>query len=1316
MQWGVLMRWVSRIAIAVVAVPLLLVLLMLVALNIGAGRLALEAAVNRLTPARIEGLSGRFPDRLRLAHLTVVDPKGPWLDARDIAIDWTPSRLLSRWASVQSLSARELTLSRLPASDAAASSPASGGPPTLPIRVQIEALSVPTLRVDAAVAGIATTVAVEGQVDLLSLKSGTGALTLTGIDRPGRYALTVSAKPDLALRLSLDEPAGGPLAQLAGLPSGAIGALATLDGPADAAALVADATVGPLTAHVAGTLNIPGQAVDGTVRVTAPSMTLAGVGWDGAMLDATVRGPWAKPGGTARLRVAAVRATGVTLRSLTADATAPNPGQVTLDATLDGLTLAAAPGLFDGAPVHAIIAAELTGSRPVRFSVDHPVLTLAGEAQTAGTLSGTATLILPALDRLATLAGVALQGRADLKLQGAQVQDGPTRATVDGTVAITSGAPYTALLGPAATIGLTVEQTGDRIALPRLMLDGRTLQMAGSGSLDQGAIDATVRATLTALGVVAPGWTGAMTVDATAHGPTDAFAVQARAQGTVGAPGQPAGPITATIDATGLPGAPAGQVTADGTLAGSPLHVQAAIARKGADTTVTIDRATWKSVRAAGMLQLTPKREGSATMEIGSLADLAVLGRGPRASGRAEARVTLTPDAARIDATVQGLAAQGLSVGRAELQGRVTGLDRPVLAATLTLDGVAAGTIGGRARIEANGPATNLAVHAAGSGQAAGAPASFDVRASVDPQGKIVRLTEAQATARGDTLRLVAPATLRLADGIVVDRLRLTARAAELDIAGRLGPTLDATARLRASGAALALVPGLLGQGSISLDAAVTGTTAAPRGTVRLQATGLRADAAPEVPPLTLNGTAQLTGDGAQVDARAQAGSAMLTAAGRVPIGAGPLDVRVAGALDLTLLNPILGAQGRRATGRLTLDGRVGGTLAAPTPTGTATLAGASIDDFAQGLRISGIAGTVRADGDVARITSLVGHAGPGTITVNGTAGLGGALPLDLTIRLRDARPLASDRITADLDGDVTVRGPAAGPSIAGTVTVRTAELRVPDSLPASVATLNARRPGDRPPPPAAPASPIALDLRIVAPGAVFVRGRGLDAEVGGSLLIQGTAAVPAVTGGLMLRRGTLNVAGTVLTFARGRVGFDGSGLSGKIDPTLDFVATSMTAAITASINVGGYASAPKITFTSVPDLPQSEVLAYLLFKRSAQELGPLQLAQIAAAIAQLTGVGGGADPLGRVQRGLGLDRLSVSSGSGATTGTSRGPAVEGGRYVAPGVYIGAKQGLSGNQTAAQVQIDLAPGLKAQTEVGTGAGGSSVGLSYEFEY
>jgi len=59
---------------------------------------------------------------------------------------------------------------------------------------------------------------------------------------------------------------------------------------------------------------------------------------------------------------------------------------------------------------------------------------------------------------------------------------------------------------------------------------------------------------------------------------------------------------------------------------------------------------------------------------------------------------------------------------------------------------------------------------------------------------------------------------------------------------------------------------------------------------------------------------------------------------------------------------------------------------------------------------------------------------------------------------------------------------------------------------------------------------------------------------------------------------------------------------------------------------------------------------------------------------------------------------------------------VEAGRYVGNGVYVGAKQGTTGGQTGATVQIDITKGLKVETDVGTGSGANSVGLTYQFEY
>ncbi|MGI4951893.1 MAG: translocation/assembly module TamB domain-containing protein, partial [Janthinobacterium lividum] len=259
--------------------------------------------------------------------------------------------------------------------------------------------------------------------------------------------------------------------------------------------------------------------------------------------------------------------------------------------------------------------------------------------------------------------------------------------------------------------------------------------------------------------------------------------------------------------------------------------------------------------------------------------------------------------------------------------------------------------------------------------------------------------------------------------------------------------------------------------------------------------------------------------------------------------------------------------------------------------------------------------------------------------------------------------------------------------------------------------------PGQRPPAPATPGAPIGLDLTVNVPRAVFVRGRGVDAELAGNLRIRGTSTAPQVGGGLEMRRGTISVAGTTLTFSRGKVGFDGTGVTGKIDPTLDFAADSTAGSVTATLGVTGYASKPVIKLTSVPELPQDEVLAYLLFKRSAKELGPFQLASIAAAVADLTGVGGGVgNPLDKVRKGLGLDRLSVGSSSNAGSSSSTAPSIEAGRYVGNGVYVGAKQGTTGGQTQATVQIDITKGLKVETDVGSGQGGNQVGLTYQFEY
>jgi translocation and assembly module TamB len=159
---------------------------------------------------------------------------------------------------------------------------------------------------------------------------------------------------------------------------------------------------------------------------------------------------------------------------------------------------------------------------------------------------------------------------------------------------------------------------------------------------------------------------------------------------------------------------------------------------------------------------------------------------------------------------------------------------------------------------------------------------------------------------------------------------------------------------------------------------------------------------------------------------------------------------------------------------------------------------------------------------------------------------------------------------------------------------------------------------------------------------------------------------------------------------------------------------------MTAKLTVSGTAKAPKITLSSTPDMPQDEILAQLLFNTTTTKLSPFQLAEIASALASLSGATGSFDPLDKLRSGLGLDRLSVGSSS------SGDPTLQAGRYVARGVYVGAQQGTSGGGPQATVQVDLAKGLQLQATAGssqsnaTGASqntdGASLGLKYQFEY
>jgi translocation and assembly module TamB len=293
-------------------------------------------------------------------------------------------------------------------------------------------------------------------------------------------------------------------------------------------------------------------------------------------------------------------------------------------------------------------------------------------------------------------------------------------------------------------------------------------------------------------------------------------------------------------------------------------------------------------------------------------------------------------------------------------------------------------------------------------------------------------------------------------------------------------------------------------------------------------------------------------------------------------------------------------------------------------------------------------------------------------------------IPVDLRLAARDARPVQLDLMDVEGDADLRLHGLATDALDAtGSVRLSRVEIRLPDRLPPDIAVLEVRERGRATHPnrqalggrPALiSAEALRLDLGLSAPHAIQIRGRGIDAELGGDIRLTGTLARPEATGGFDLLQGQFELVGQTLRFNRGRLGFDGA--SG-LDPTLDLEARVTAAGSTAILQVLGTARTPRIELRGEPELPEDEVLSRILFGVAGGRLSALQAARLGIAAASLAGLetGGGPGLLDQARTGLHLDRLSVDSNeSGDAT-------LEGGRHISERVYLGARQGMRAGET-----------------------------------
>ncbi|HTA90853.1 MAG TPA: translocation/assembly module TamB domain-containing protein, partial [Polyangiaceae bacterium] len=983
---------------------------------------------------------------------------------------------------------------------------------------------------------------------------------------------------------------------------------------------------------VQGTLDLIAVAADLDYTLTATAMTPnPGLSWQSVDLQGRWHGTVKAPVADGRLLIKQLHVPGGTeLANLDANLTAKG-GMLTARAVIAGLVIPGPqPKLFQDAPLNLDASVDLADAkRPVELKATHRLFALQGHATTADPLTAQLDLRLPDVAPFAALGGQKVKGDADIKAQITH-DTKSTRVTADANGNIDGGtASWAGLVrGGNTRLQLAGAMTDEKFTIDRLQLEGRAISLAANGSAARSAtqdLDLRLDAALSDLTKLSPALVGTLKLSGKVKGPSNDLSTVADLTSTLSIHGSPQGTVTASVRADGLPKTPRGTIEAHGDLDGAPLHLDVSLERANGNVVhAIIHHADWKSARIEGEVTSGmdfAQARGNLKLGMSQLSDLNRL-LGSTLQGSVSGDAALTPVSGHSHAQVH-LQAQNVVTGGVTTNAKLT--------AAGTLDAL-------DVQLDAESP------------DVGGEPASVTAATQLNASAHEVHLARLEAKYHGQTVKLLSPATVSFADGLSIGNLKLGAQQAVLEIDGRVSPVLNVRASLKQVKPDLinAFVPGLLASGTIQANAQLQGTTAAPTGKVHLEAAGLRGanDAARGLPAVDMHADAQLMADTAQVDAKLTAGTAShLALNGKAPLAAaGALDLKLAGILDVGLLNPLLEASGKHVTGALTVDTTVTGAAAAPEIGGTVKLANGSVRDYTQGISLTDITGEFTGSHGTLQIQSLTAKAAPGTVSITGTIGaLQPRIPIDIKLTAKNAQPIASNIITANLDADIHVSGTAREKlDVDGTLRVNRANIEIPSGFPPDVAVLDVRRPGQAPPP--RPEKPLVVNLKVTvdAPRQILVKGRGLDAELGGQIQIRGTTETPTVGGDFELQRGTFTLGSSQLTFTYGTVTFNGAGLKKKIDPTLDFVAQTQVVDVTATVKITGLADAPKLELSSTPDLPQDEIMARLLFGESASQLTALQVVQIGAALASLGGGGGGLNPLTKIQKTLGLDRLTV--------------------------------------------------------------------------
>ncbi|SKB91838.1 translocation/assembly module TamB domain-containing protein [Sphingopyxis flava] len=782
-----------------------------------------------------------------------------------------------------------------------------------------------------------------------------------------------------------------------------------------------------------------------------------------------------------------------------------------------------------------------------------------------------------------------------------------------------------------------------------------------------------------------------------------------------------------------LNGAPNGyRLAATGDTDYGPLSADVVLLTATGPLTIDVERADLSGIVMQGRLVQSAAgpfvgRLDAAGQGLGGLVRLSAAGQYQAAAINVRANNVTLPGSAQ------------LRVGSAVVDADVTLYDQPRVIADIQLASTRFREVDiavGRVKIDyqdGRGKAQALVEGVSG--------VPFRVAVNADLQPELWRAS-VQGRAAGIALKTASPARIIPgADGYELLPTTIDlGRGSSARLAGRFGEGIMLQSRLDRVNMTLlnAVYPdmGLGGRASGSLDFEQASADAFPRADARLTINNFtRTTAATVSEPVDINFAGKLLADGGEARAVIRKRGSVI---GRLqaslrPLGpgAGPWTTRLSAAPlsggvryngPAETLFSFVGTGEQRLSGPIALAADFSCRVADPCLNGVVRGNSMVYENLAYGTRLTNIATNGRFTGNRLEIEQFTASAGDGSISANGFVSLAAAdgYPMKIEATLDNARLARSDNIGARATGNLTlekVKGQAA--LLSGSLMLPETRYRIVREGAAQVPVLT----GVRRKPPAGRQrisgeglaavggslfDLIRLDIRLRAPDQIYVSGMGLESEWQADVTLQGTTEAPRVTGEIDLVRGTLGFAGRSFDLEEGKVTFP---TGDAYDPSIRLLASDTIEEVTVNVAVSGRAMNPQINFSSVPGLPQDEIVSRILFGDSITTLSPLQAVQLASSLNALRSGGGGLSPLGALQSATGIDRLRLL-GPDDTQG--RGTALAAGQYISNDIYLEVITDARG-YTATQLEISLSRALSLLSQAG-GSGQSNLSIRYRKDY